>query len=75
MIAGIGFAMMAWKLAWYRVWRSEYPLGSPCERGKASTQPKLFPASVEYYRIIDKAWAHFDTMRQCNALFGETVHL
>jgi hypothetical protein len=77
MIAGIGFARMAWKLAQKRTFSYVGWEGGgeflPLERQWMFSCPNS--PTAEYYRIIDNAWAHFDTMRQCNALFGDTVHL
>lgn len=59
MIAGAGFAMMAWRLAQIRVaGRVIYsPRRGPYQRGISS------PISAEYYRIIDAAWAHRNASR------------
>lgn len=58
MIAGAGFARMAWELAWRRgmpmfpnEWRNgHYP--EPRDTADIVT----LPASHEYYRILDRAW-------------------
>jgi hypothetical protein len=62
MIAGAGFAMMAWKLAQLRNPGSpQYHNARPAERhfGQhgVALRPELFPVSAEYYRIIDSAAA------------------
>ncbi len=66
MIAGGGFAMMAWKLAWFR------------EHGIRPMSPAPMPRNVgarvseRYYRIIDKAW-HYRFAH--NVIPGMTVPL
>lgn len=62
MIAGGGFALMAWRLAWGRK-NDGYPdPGPPVPRERANyglqfgEQHVMFPISREYYRILDKAW-------------------
>lgn len=59
MIAGGAFAVMAWHEAVRRsgphygqLLRSE-----PAERDAVDDEPGIFPASAEYYRILDAAWS------------------
>lgn len=65
MIAGGGFAMMAWKLAWRREHGIRPMTPAPMAR-EVSAQ-----VSARYYHIIDNAWANFKTFPRN----GMTVHL
>jgi hypothetical protein len=62
-IAGIGFAMMAWELAKHR-----YPLGKLIDVGPASrrvcdyAEPWDLLTSREYYRILDDAQDSWDRL-------------
>ncbi len=57
MMAGIGFAMMAWRLAQLRAGGTDP--GPPVPRCDVERTnrviPNYFPVSSEYYRIIDNA--------------------
>lgn len=56
MIAGGGFAIMAWRLAQIRVFSMSCPnLLAPKPRAWAVAPG--FPATAEYYRILDRALA------------------
>ncbi len=54
MIAGAGFAQMAWRLAQARKRPGEWPSPHPPFE-RAELAPGRKPASTEYYRIIDEA--------------------
>lgn len=62
MIAGCGFAWMAWKTAWERKNEGYPDPGPPVPRHRADfglqfgEQHVAFPISREYYRILDRAW-------------------
>jgi hypothetical protein len=63
MIAGAGFAMMAWRLAQHRRWFKDYV--GPLERHQLG---KTDGPSTEYYRILDRAaasWPAFYGERLC----------
>jgi hypothetical protein len=50
MIAAGGFAVMAWELAWQRVWQSPAPERPPDPRNES-----YLPSDIEYYAILDRA--------------------
>lgn len=56
MIAGAGFARMAWELAQERTW---LVLGGPMRREIAVRCPRINPASAAYYRICDFVTSKF----------------
>lgn len=69
MIAGMGFAQMAWKEAFMRVWGPLYePSGPPPPRFAVQGE-----ASTEYYRICDDAQYAF--AHQSLWGYGNTVRL
>lgn len=57
MIAGAGFAMMAWELAQLRTYRTW--ISCPPPRHAVDMRRKGNPV-VEYYRILDEAMAGFE---------------
>ncbi len=79
MIAGGGFAMMAKRLAWIRVFGEEplYDWGVLSREALSRIMfPENFPASFEYYRIIDAADRSIRSMRaQGLPLINVTVRL
>jgi hypothetical protein len=64
MIAGIGFAMMAWRTAINRAGLSRSLVHElPAGRDQVKRAPRIYRASAEYYRIIDLAeslWLYRD---------------
>jgi hypothetical protein len=59
MIAGIGFAMMAWKLAQLRTYDQTLRAGYVRDIGpwpRDMLNPNHHGPSLEYYRIIDRAY-------------------
>lgn len=58
MIAGIGFATMAWREARRRVHGADSTVAYYASREYVdSTLSGSYPVHREYYRIIDEAWA------------------
>ena len=56
-VTGVGFALMAQRLAWIRAFGDPPIEFTPASRARLLLEkPSDCPASREYYRIIDKAW-------------------
>lgn len=63
MIAGGGFALMAWQLAKQRASVVFFPgsVFGPCgTRAEAATGWTIYQPEIEFYRILDKAAACFE---------------
>lgn len=74
LIAGGGFAVMAWELANNRAYPHMRSKGGvPAPRHRVQLLEHYFPASVEYYRIIDAA--EYATQHDGMHSYGPTVKL